>query len=146
MCVCTDGRRADGKPTTRRCAHPHRPSAHPPVSTPARQLPAAFLSAAGTIVFVSMLHGGVNHDKTDARTRTPHAGAAVIVVIHQWHPIVMKFIAYFHHRRRRRLDIVRFEGSEVVEGHASDFRFIRSYILILDFRLVLFFYYYNFYL
>jgi len=68
-------------------AHPHRPSAHPPVSTPARQLPAAFLSAAGTIVFVSMLHGGVNHDKTDARTRTPHAGAAVIVVIHQWHPL-----------------------------------------------------------
>jgi len=78
-------------------AHPRptvRPPVHPPVSTPARQLPAATLSAAGTIVFVSMLHGGVNHDKTDARTRTPHAGAAVIVVIHQWHPIVMKFIAY----------------------------------------------------
>jgi len=136
MCVCTDGRRADGKPTTRRC------TPAPSVRTPAHQhsrTPAAcrHFSAAGTIVFVSMLHGGVNHDKTDARTRTPHAGAAVIVVIHQWHPIVMKFIAYFHHRRR--LDIVRVEGSEVVEGHVSDYRFIRSYILILDFRLVLFF-------
>lgn len=31
---------------------------------------AATLSAAGTIVFVSMLYGGVNHDKTDARTHT----------------------------------------------------------------------------